>query len=323
MPDQTLTQTKETLSHIISAFLSARRNLSPNSQEYYRVVLSNFRWYASAHGWPEDPELITRGHIRQFLDYVANESYRWPEARRSSGKKASPATIHHYGKVIKTLFNWAESEEYLITNPLSRLKLAPPRYKEVTPYSDDEVRAMLDVCAEDAKQGYRYLGLRNQAIISLFVATGLRVEELSRIRLSDLNSRLEQVTVMGKGAKMRVVPISREARKALRRYLEVRPQGGDDLWKTGDGKPMSLPSIKVMISRLKRRAGVNSGGGAHRFRHYFATKYLEAGGDLNSLRLLLGHTTLDMVLRYSRYVDIKRALARHDRFDPLDNLYRY
>ena len=76
-----------------------------------------------------------------------------------------------------------------------------------------------------------------------------------------------------------------------------------------------------MISRLKQRAGINSGGGAHRFRHYFATRYLEAGGNLNSLRLLLGHATLYMVLRYAKFVNVLKALAEHEQFDPLDRLY--
>ena len=65
----------------------------------------------------------------------------------------------------------------------------------------------------------------------------------------------------------------------------------------------------------------NSGGGAHRLRHYFATRYLEAGGDINSLRLLLGHATLDMVLRYPKYVDVRRALDQHHEFSSLDRLY--
>ena len=71
---------------------------------------------------------------------------------------------------------------------------------------------------------------------------------------------------------------------------------------------------------MKKRAGL-ADGGTHRFRHYFATRYLDAGGDINSLRLLLGHATLDMVLRYSRYADVKRALIDHEQFNPLDRLY--
>ena len=308
------------LSDLTTRFLHSRRRLSHRTVEYYHMVLTNLEWYARANDWPR-PELITRRHIRDFLDYVATESCRWPEARRSGNKRAAPATVHHYGKVAKTFFNWTEEEEYLDLNPTQRLKLGSPQYKEVEPYSDDDVRAMVDLCEADAGRRYRYLGIRNKAIISLFVAAGLRLEELSDISLSQLHPRLEHVRVMGKGAKMRVVPITGEARKALKRYLGIRPPGGDVLWKADDGQPMCRYGVRIMISRLKRRAGINDGGGAHRFRHYFATRYLEAGGNLNSLRLLLGHSTLYMVLRYTKYADVAKALSEHEQFDPLDRLY--
>ena len=311
----------KTLHQLIGGFLDSRRNLSPATLNFYRIILSHVSWYGQNHSWPE-PGLITKDHLRDFLNYVATESYRWPEQQRCSYKKASPATVHHYGRVLKTLFNWAEDEEYLDTNPSLKLRLGLPGYRQVEPYSDDEVRAMLGVCQADVSFGYRFLGIRNRAIICLFADTGLRLSELGGIRLSDLDPRLNQLRVMGKGAKARVVPVNGEAKKALRQYLGIRPQGGDELWQTGDGRPMVTSSIKVMIQRLKKRAGINGGGGPHRLRHYFATRYLEAGGNLNSLRLLLGHSTLNMVLRYSRYVDTSRALSEHQRFSPLDRLCR-
>ncbi len=310
---------KITLRDLIIRFTS-RPNLSGKTRDFYSMVLRNFEWYARTKGWP-GPEAITRDHIRGFLDYVANEVYRWPAAQRSSCKKAAPATLHHYGRVVKCLFNWAESEEYLENNPSLRIRLGSPRYKEVEPYSDDEVRAILGVCDEDARFRYIYLGVRNKAVISLFIATGLRLEELSRIKLSDIDSHLQELRVLGKGNKFRIVPIDGEARKALKHYLQMRPPGGDELWKTDDGQPLCVSSVKILIVRLKRRAGVTSGGGAHRFRHYFATRYLEAGGDINSLRLLLGHSTLDMVLKYSRFIDARRALEGHYQYNPLDRLY--
>lgn len=75
-----------------------------------------------------------------------------------------------------------------------------------------------------------------------------------------------------------------------------------------------------MVNRLKRRTGVVSGGGAHRFRHYFATHCPDNGMDLNTVRLLLGHATLNMVLHYSQYVDVQKALVQHEQFSPLDRL---
>ena len=314
-----------TLSDLIARFLHSRRNHSPRTWESYQACLANFEWFARDQDWPPLEE-ITRRHIRRFLDYVADEPRRWAGGgRRPTARRASPGTVHIYGKAVKVLFNWAEQEEYLEINPVARLKLAPPHHKEVLPYSDEEVMAMLDGPRGQymgaSPQAITYMDIRNKAIISLFVATGLRLEELSGIRLSDLDPRLQQIRVMGKGTKLRVVPVDGEARKALRRYLEARPRGGDELWKTHDGQPMRTRALKIMLSRLKKRAGVDSGGGAPRFRHYFATRYLDAGGDLNSLRLLLGHSTLAMVLQYSKHASIQRALDEHHEFNPLDRLY--
>ena len=308
------------LQDLITRFCN-RRDLAARTRGYYSNILSHFAWYAGARGWPE-VSLITRNHIRDFMEYVATEEVRWPEGGQPAYRRATTATVHHYGKVVKTFFNWALDEEYLEANPAARLKLGSPHYRDVEPYSDEEVHAFLAVCEQDARLGFRYLGLRNRAILCIFVATGLRLEELSNIRLSRLDPRLQQVAVTGKGAKDRVVPINGEARKSLRAYLQVRPAGGDQLWKTGDGHPMSVPAVRIMVARLKKRAGINSGGGAHRFRHYFATRYLEAGGDINSLRLLLGHATLDMVLRYAKFTNVQRALAEHEQFNPLERLVK-
>ncbi len=315
----TTVRPKTSLRDLITRFIN-RPNLSERTRDYYANLLGNFERYARSKAFP-GPADLTRDHIREFLDYVANEESRWPWGRTTS-KKAAPATVHHYGKALKIIFNWAVDEEYLDHNPLERLKLGSPHYKEVEPYSDDEVYAMLRECEEDIRFRYAYLGIRNKAIISLFVATGLRLGELTGINLGDFDPRLQQVQVMGKGSKKRVVPVNGEAKKALRRYIQVRPAGGDALWNTESGEPLSRHSMKIMIARLKIRAGITSGGGAHRLRHYFATRYLEAGGDLNSLRLLLGHSTLAMVLKYSRFIDVQKALAGHEQFSPLDRLYR-
>ena len=122
---------------------------------------------------------------------------------------------------------------------------------------------------------------------------------------------------------MRVVPISGWARKALKRYLtQAREPGGDGLWKTDGGALLSRYSVKIMVNRLKTRAGVKSSGGCPRFRHYFATHCLDNGMDINTLRLLLGHATLNMVLHYSQFVDVQKAMVQHQQCSPLDGLFR-
>jgi len=319
-----VTKTKSlTLNELTSRFLQSRRYLSPKTVDYYQMCLSGLGWFATKENWP-DPDDITREHIGDFMEYVATEPHRWAgDGKRCTFNKASAGTVHHYAKVVKTFFNWAMDEEYIEKSPTLGMRLPRPNYKEVEPYTDEEVTAMLNVCEYDIEHRYRYLGIRNRAIISVFIDTGLRLSELAGMKLSELDPKLYQVRVMGKGAKMRVVPLQGEARKALRRYLtQAREPSGNEVWKTDRGEPLSPHSIQVMIDRLKRRAGVNSDGGIHRFRHYFATRCLENGMDMNSLRLLLGHATLYMVLRYTKFVNVQRAIDEHHQFSPLDSLTR-
>jgi site-specific recombinase XerD len=318
------TDTRLTLRNLIGDFLLSRQHLQPATLRFYRNYLHNFEWYAQTNDWPREAGDITRDHIRAFLSYVSTERNRWgyTDISRSSSRYASPATVHHYGRVVKILFNWAWYEEYLDHNPTLRLKLGSPNYKEIDPYTDQDVYAMFSLCGDDARFHGGYIGTRNKAIISLFVATGLRLSELAEIRLSELDPGLKQVRIMGKGAKMRVLPIGGEARKALKHYLEIRTRSGDELWKNADGLELTVRGIQMVVKRLKERAKVEGGGGPHRFRHYFATRYLENGGDLNTLRLLLGHATLNMVLKYSRHIDIQKALAGHQQFNPLDRLLK-
>ena len=307
-----------TLSDLISRFLDYRRYLSSKTIDYYQKCLSGFRWYAQCQDFPPPAE-ITRQHIIDFLTYVATEKHRWPGQRRESFKQASPATVHHYGRVVHTFFNWTAEEGLLPHNPTLYLKLPRPHYKQVQPYSDDDVRAMLATCEQQISQ--RYLGIRNKAIISIFADTGLRLSELSGIKLSNLDSHLRQVRVLGKGDKLRVVPIDGAARKALQAYLRIRNSSEDYLWLTEFGTHLSAHAVQTLIGRIKIEAGISETGGPHRFRHYFATRYLDAGGDINSLRLLLGHSSLSMVLQYSRYASAQRAIEEHQQFSPLRRLY--
>ena len=312
------------MSQLITRFLASRRSdLSRHSVIYYQTCLGGLAYFAKERGWPP-PESLSREHLADFISYVATEKHRWGGgARAGTARAASPATVYHYAKVLKCFFSWAEAEAYIDRNPAARLELPRPHYRQIEPYSDEEVRAMLDTCAADIENHHRFLGLRNLAIISIFVDTGLRLAELAGLRLSELDPNLHQARIMGKGAKLRVVPINGRARKALKNYLtQARQPGGDEVWQTEDGQPLAFWSIKIMVNRLKKRAGVKGGGGPHRFRHYFATHCLENGMDLNTVRLLLGHATLDMVLHYARYVDVQKALVQHGQFSPLDGLYK-
>ena len=206
----TATRTRSlTLDELVARFMASCRHVSPRSGRrlsprtitYYQTCLNGLLYFAAQEGWPE-PAALTRDHLRDFMDYLDNEAHRWDgDGRRCTFKKASPATVHHYLKVAATFFRWCEDEEYLRESPARRLRLPNPQYRDIEPYTDDEVNAMLATCEGDIQRGHRYLGVRNKAIISVFVDTGLRLSELAGMKLSELDPQLQQVRVLGKGSK--------------------------------------------------------------------------------------------------------------------------
>ena len=210
MVTQTGTRTL-TLDQLISRFLSSRRYLSQRSVEYYQTCLQGLEWFSRVKGWPL-PKALKQQHISDFLGYIATEKHRRAgDGHRATYKEATPATVYHCGKMVKLVFSPAKDEKYLSNNPAAQLP--QPRYRQVESYSNQEIKAMLDTCEQDTQNHYRYLEIRNQAIISLFINTGLRLSELAGIKLSDLDPGLHQLRVTGKGTKMRVVLINGRARK--------------------------------------------------------------------------------------------------------------
>ncbi|MFC1958928.1 tyrosine-type recombinase/integrase [Chloroflexota bacterium] len=137
----------------------------------------------------------------------------------------------------------------------------------------------------------------------------------------DSLSRKENV--LGKGSKERIVPIGKYVQITLWSYIDkVRPEpvnpGVKNLFLTRDGKPITVNTLKLYFSRLAKTSGVNRLH-AHMCRHTFAINYLLNGGDIFSLKEILGHTTLDMVNHYLHFTS-SQITAQHRKYSPMDKL---
>ena len=153
--------------------------------------------------------------------------------------------------------------------------------------------------------------------------SGLRASELASIALSNLNLKDGYIRITGKGDKERIVPIGKFVQMELLHYIEkIRPQvyGGDcnNLFVSQGGKPMTLNTVKMVFSKLARSSGINRLH-AHLCRHTFAINYLLNGGDIFSLREILGHTTLEMVNHYLHFTT-SQITEQHQKFSPMDKL---
>jgi site-specific recombinase XerD len=156
--------------------------------------------------------------------------------------------------------------------------------------------------------------LRDQVIILFLLDTGVRASELCKLRVSDIGK--DGVYVRGKGSKDRIVPMSDTVRAALQEYLGAKKRkAGDRVFQTIQGNPMTPSSLRGVIKRMARRAGVPKAH-PHRFRHTFAINFLRNGGDVFSLQRILGHETLDMVKRYLAIAKSDISLA-HAKVSPV------
>lgn len=287
---------------------------SPKTISGYEMALRNFNWYCKEQDFPEVQKL-TAVHVRHFLWYLASESHRWNSTSPAANRQASSTTVNDYFRALRTFFNWLEREELIIENPFKNLKPPKIENKVIQALSPTEIERLFKVC-----YGKSALDVRNKAILSMFLDTGLRMSELANLTIDDVDMDNDSLLIKhGKGGKQRVVRIGTKAQKALWKYVTLyRGENNNRLFQTRSGEPLSTLGLKILIKRLGDKANVKVH--PHKLRHTFAISFLRAGGDVFSLQYLMGHSTLSMTQRYLQSLNANDAANAHKKFSPLDNL---
>jgi len=168
-----------------------------------------------------------------------------------------------------------------------------------------------------------FLRARQYTIVLLLLDTGIRASELCGLTLDNTDIDNGTIKVMGKGRKERIVPFASGTKKALLRYVTTwRPEpayeGIDNLFLSIRGTPLSYNGLRHVITRIGHRAGIPRLH-PHLFRHTFAVKYLINGGDVMTLRLILGHATLEVTRTYVHLAEA-HVQVQHHRFSPVDRI---
>jgi site-specific recombinase XerD len=227
----------------------------------------------------------------------------------------SSNTRNAYYRAFNTFFSWMIVEGYLQANPLANIK--PPRKEDkvVKPFSMDDIRKLLLLTS-----GSRFLEIRNRALLLMFLDTGIRLAEMSRILRADIDILSGIIMVKGKGRKERRVRIGKSTRKALYKYLCQRSDIFPELWVSEERRPMTRDGVKITIVKLCRRAGIK--GGPHKIRHTAAINYLRNGGTEFTLQVMLGHSTLNMTRHYVSSLNAEDMMKVHEKASPVDNLLK-
>lgn len=222
---------------------------------------------------------VTRVDIEAFLAKMNDEGYT---PKSISRKINSTRTFYRF---LKSNGFVKEDPSLLVAHP--KYQLAPPRILTPTEY-----RALRDAARNDA---------RMSAIIELLLQTGIRIGELTALRLSDIQKDSLHIPAMEKHEE-RIVPLNKRAQEALTKYLEVRPKVEEDhLFITKSGKPFLIRNIRTSIERYFRLAEIKTAK-VNDLRHTFVAHHLKHGASIVTLSKILGHKRISTTERYLEYV---------------------
>ena len=265
-------------------YLEIEKNRSPKTRENYEHYLNEFLKFAKI----SSPAQITDDIVREF---------RLALARRDIKKLTQSYYIIALRNFLKYL---AKRDIKVLSAEKIELPKTPSRQIEVLDYGDLE-RLLA------APKGDSLRSLRDRAILETFFSTGLRLAELCNLsRYADW--KRGELSVRGKGDKLRVVFIAESARKAIQDYLAKRGDAEEKLFVSIDksGKiigPITPRAVQRVVERRAKEAGIAKHIHAHQLRHSFATDLLMNGADIRSVQALLGHANISTTQVYTHLTD--------------------
>lgn len=222
---------------------------------------------------------VTKEDLEAFLAKMNKEGY-------------TPKSVSRKINSTRTFYRFLKINEYVTDDP--SLLVAHPKYQLAPPriLTPTEYRALRDAARNDA---------RMSAIIELLLQTGIRIGELTSLRLPDIQKDSLHVPSMEKHAE-RNVPLNKRAQEALKRYLEIRPKVTEDhLFITKSGKPFLIRNIRTSVERYFRLAEIKNAK-VNDLRHTFVAHHLKHGASIVLLSKILGHKRISTTERYLEYV---------------------
>ena len=276
------------------------RGNSPKTCRYYSQTLDYFAGYAGDICLEE----ITLPLCKRYCLHLAR-------------KDITSTTAQTYIRGLRAFLAWCYSEGYMSENIPARFKCPKAQRKAIDVLTDAEVLRLFSCF------NLRTLtGARDYAICALMLDSGLRLNEVITLRRDAMHIAEGYCIVNGKGNKQRIVPLGLQSKRALIRYTSRLPECSVvvNLFVSDELIPLKQAAVMSLFRRLKMRAAIPRLH-PHLLRHSFATRYLQAGGDIYSLQQILGHTSLEMVRRYVHMIP-QETIICHPQYSPLDNLMK-
>jgi integrase/recombinase XerD len=289
----------------ISSFLThvqVEKGLAVNTLSAYRRDLAKFEDFAKKRKLALSA--VKRDDLVDFLASL----YR---------QKLESKTVARHLVTLRNFFRHAQVQELITEDPTAHLE-SPKIRRSLPGYLRlDEVEKLLELPDQTTP-----LGLRDRAMLEVLYSTGLRVSELTSLRVMDLDTKVGCVRCIGKGDKERIVPVGRKALAIVEKYLRhgrialigtTRGTAGAFLFVNRRGRRISRVGVWKIFSSYGRKAGLRVPLTPHMLRHSFATHLLERGADLRSVQLMLGHSDISTTQIYTHVVEerLKQIYKAH------------
>jgi integrase/recombinase XerD len=263
------------------SYLRLERSLSGNTIEAYLHDVDMLIQFFNSSSSKRDLSDVSSDDFKEFLVWI-NELGMLPptQARVLSG--------------LKAFFKFLLLDNQIKVDPSALIESPKTSRKLPDTLSIIEINKLIEAIDLSKAEG-----MRNKAMLELLYGCGLRVSELTNLKISNLFLDIDFIKILGNGDKERLVPIGTEAIKFLRMFIEeirvhiaVKPGKEDFVFLNMRGSPISRVMVFLIIKDLAKKAGINKSISPHTFRHSFATHLIEGGADLRAVQEMLGHESI-------------------------------
>lgn len=260
---------------LLEMFLSAKRveGCSEKTLRYYKATLCKFLNSTEKHVMH-----ITTDDLRNYLSNHQQKS------------TCSKINIDNIRRILSSFFTWLEDENYILKNPVRRIHKIRTEKPVKETYSDEMLETMRDSCTQ----------IRDLAMIDMLASTGIRVGELVRLNIADIDFENRECVVFGKGNKERPVYFDARTKIHLKNYIDSRTDSNPALFVSllKPHKRLEISGVEIRIRKIGKEAGIEKVH-PHKFRRTLATKAIDKGMPVEQVQRLLGHSKIDTTMEYA------------------------
>lgn len=283
------TSMEVTNDELMGRFLSAKRveGCSEKTLKYYRVTLQRFL-----------------ANTIQHLTQVTTDDLRTYLGQYQQLNQCGKTNMDNIRRILSSFFGWLEDEDYILKSPVRRIRKVKSAQTVKETYSDEALEQLRDACTS----------LRDLAMLDMFASTGMRVGELVRLNVEDVDFENREVVVLGKGDKERPVYFDARTKIHLRNYLASRTDSNPALFVSlhKPHKRLQVSGVEIRLRGLGAYLGLAKVH-PHKFRRTLATRAIDKGMPIEQVQCLLGHAKIDTTMQYAQ-VNQNNVKTSHRRY---------